>query len=67
MIYYVHYNSILVKERTNIMYCSINRCNLKKNQNAPNRPSEHPPVRGKNMSKLFGGIIGCKDKTSSWH
>ena len=39
---------------------------LEKNQNAP-RPSEHPPVRGKNMSKRLGGIIGCKDKTSSWH
>ena len=25
---------------------------LKKNQNAP-RPSEHPPVRGENMSKRF--------------
>ena len=39
---------------------------LKKNQNAP-RPSEHPPVRGKKMSKRLGGIIGCKHKTSSWH
>ena len=34
---------------------------LKKNQNAP-RPSEHPPVRGKKMSKRLGGIIGCKYK-----
>ena len=24
------------------------------------RPSEHPPVRGE-MSKRFGGIIGCKN------
>ena len=36
-----------------------------KNQNA-SRPSGHPPV-GENMSKRLGGIIGCKDKTSSWH
>ena len=28
---------------------------LKKNLNAP-RPSEHPPVRGKKMSKRLGGI-----------
>ena len=33
---------------------------LKKNQNAP-RPSEHPPVRGENMSKRLGGIKGCKN------
>ena len=39
---------------------------LEKKQNAP-RPSEPPPVRGKNMSKRVGGILGCKDKTSSWH
>ena len=42
---------------------------LKKNLNA-SRPSEHLPVRGENMSKrlIVGGIIiGCKDKTSSWH
>ena len=31
---------------------------LKKNQNAP-RPSEHPPVMGKKMSKRLGGIKGC--------
>ena len=38
---------------------------LKENQNAP-RPSEHPPVRGKKMSKRSSGaIIGCKHKTSS--
>ena len=42
------------------------RCCLKKNQNAP-RPSEHPPVRGEEMSKRLGGIKGCKYKTSSWH
>ena len=41
-------------------------CILKKNQNAP-RPSEHPPVRGENMSSLLGGIKDCKYKTSSWH
>ena len=28
---------------------------LKKNQNAP-RPSEHPPVRGRKMSKRLGWI-----------
>ena len=39
---------------------------LKKNQNAA-RPSEHPPVMGKKMSKRLGGIKGCKYKTSSWH
>ena len=39
---------------------------LKKNQNAP-RPSEHPLVRGGEMSKRLGGIIGCKYKTSSWY
>ena len=32
------------------------------------RPFEHPPVREKtHQSKRSGGIIGCKDKTSSWH
>ena len=41
-------------------------CSLNKNLNA-SRPSEHPPVRGKNMSKRLGGIIGYKYKTSSWH
>ena len=39
---------------------------LRENRNAP-RPSEHPPVRGKKMSKRLGGIKGCKYKTSSWH
>ena len=39
---------------------------LKKDQNAP-KPSEHPPVRGGEMSKRLGGIKGCKFKTSSWH
>ena len=39
---------------------------LKKNLNT-SRPSEYPPVRGKSISKRFGGIIGCKNKTSSWH
>ena len=36
---------------------------LEKNLYA-SRPSEHPLVRGKNV-KTFG-IVGCKDKTSSW-
>ena len=31
------------------------------------RPSEHPPVRGEMSKRLVGGIIGHKDKTSSWH
>ena len=39
---------------------------LKKNMNA-SRPSEHPPVREGEMSKRLGGIVDCKDKTSSWH
>ena len=39
---------------------------LKRTQNAP-RPSEHPPVRGGEMSKRLGGFKGCKYKTSSWH
>ena len=39
---------------------------LKKNQKAP-RSSEHPPVRGRKMSKRLGGIIGGKYKTSSWY
>ena len=39
--------------------CSL----LKKNLNA-SRPSEHSPVGGE-MSKRLGGVIGCKDKTSS--
>ena len=25
------------------------------------------PQSGKKMSKRLGGIIGCKNKTSSWH
>ena len=24
-------------------------------------------MRGGNVKTLIGGIIGCKDKTSSWH
>ena len=39
---------------------------LKKNLKV-SRPSEHPPVREKKMSKRLGGIIGCTDKTSSWN
>ena len=41
-------------------------CSLKKNLNA-SRPSEHPTQGEKNVKTLRGGIIGCKDKTSSWH
>ena len=42
-------------------------CCLKKNLDA-SRPSEHPPVKEKNVKTFsLGGIIGCKDKTSSWH
>ena len=42
-------------------YKTSSSCCLKKNQNArrQTRPSEHPPVRGKKMSKRLGGIIGC--------
>ena len=40
---------------------------LKKNQNAP-RPSEHPPLRGKNVKTFrWDHSLGCKYKTSSWH
>ena len=39
---------------------------LKKNLNA-SKPSEHSPDEGGKVSKRLGGIIGCKDKTSSWH
>ena len=35
---------------------------FKENLNA-SRPSEHPPVRGKNVKTRLGGTIGCKDKT----
>ena len=31
------------------------------------RPSKYPPVRGENMSKRLGGIVGYKYRTSSWH
>ena len=37
---------------------------LEKNLNV-SRPSEHPPVRGGEMSKRLGEIVGCKDKTST--
>ena len=49
---------------------------LKINLNA-SRPSEHPPVMGENVKTflwddnthtyIVGGMIACKDKTSSWH
>ena len=38
-----------------LLHILMRRCCLKKNLNAP-RPSEHPPVRGKKMSKRLGGI-----------
>ena len=60
---------------TMMSFCPYSQCALLnllmggldafKNLNAC-RPSEHPPVREKNLKRL-GGIIGCKDKTSSWH
>ena len=47
-----------------IISLSIGPWSLKKLLNVSSRPSEHPPVRGGEMSKcLLGGIIGCKDKT----
>ena len=49
-----------------VFYSYRKKAPLKKNQNAP-RPSEHPPVMGKKMSKRLGGIKGCKYKTSWWH
>ena len=39
---------------------------IKKNLKAF-RPSENPSVKAGKMSKRSGGIIGCEDKTSSWH
>ena len=45
--------------------CGKIGCCLNKNMNA-SRPSENPTVRGK-MSKRLGRIVGCKDKTTSWH
>ena len=52
---------------TGVMYKGRWHYFLKKNQNAPRR-SEHPSVRGEEMSKRLGGIKGCKKyKTSSWH
>ena len=41
------------------------RPSFKKSLNA-SKPSNLPPDRGK-MSKRLGGIVGCKDKTFSWH
>ena len=39
---------------------TYNNCCLKKNQNAP-RPSEHPPVRGKNVVvSHVQRSIGCQ-------
>ena len=63
-IYYIHACAPAAKRSHFTSVCVLYRF-LKKNQNAP-RPSEHPPVRGKKMSKRFGGIKGCKYKTSSW-
>ena len=39
---------------------------LKKNMNASIDLLSIPQSEGK-MSKRLGGIIGCKDKASSWH
>ena len=39
---------------------------LKKDLNA-SRPTEYPSVRGEKMSKRSGGIMGCKEQTSSCH
>ena len=55
----------LKKNQNVTLHLGTDGC-LKKNQNAP-RPSEHPPVTGKKVSKRLGGIKGCKYKTSSWH
>ena len=41
-------------------------CILKRSLNA-SRPSEHPPVRGKNIKTILCGVIGYKDKTSPWY
>ena len=62
---------VVVKKRKTLKYYRVFKtnfagCLLKKNQDAP-RPSEHPSVRGGNMSKRLGGIKGCGYKTSSWH
>ena len=39
----------------------------KKSLNA-SKPSEHAPDRGRKCQNAWlGGIIGCKDNTSSWH
>ena len=40
--------------------------NLKENLDA-SRPSEHPSVRRWEVSKRLGGIIGHKDKSSSFN
>ena len=48
------------------IYVSCMLCCFKKNLDA-SRLSEHPPVRGEKVKTHLGGIIDCKDKTSSWH
>ena len=68
----VEARSVNVKKTTTTWYIITIRSKgwsfyvLKKYLNA-SRPSEHPPVRGKNVKTRFfvGGIIGCKYKTSS--
>ena len=40
---------------------------LKKNLNASRPSVVSIPQSGRKISKRLGGIIGCKDKTSSWH
>ena len=59
-------NNTLVTHFCEYYTLFYSHCCLKKNQNVP-RPSDHPPVMGKKMSKRLGGIKGCKYKTSSWH
>ena len=46
---------------------TYNNCCLKKNQNAP-RPSEHPPVRGKNVVvSHVQRSIGCQPEKTTLH
>ena len=65
-----HETSTVTKQTTGgvqfMVAFSLRGGGFKKSQNTP-RPSEHPPVMGGKMSKRFGGIKGCKYKTSSWH
>ena len=63
--YIVHTGAAMICNNSNIsVVLELYLVQIKKNLNA-SRPSEHPPVRGGEMSKRLGG--SCKDKTSSWH